>query len=84
MIRRGCEHARAAARCGVARGHRQCDGIALTAGGATGQPQPLACYSGEPLNGAEITVPGELGMVRITEVRAVLEGAAKRAEGRRL
>ena len=35
----------------------------------------------EPLNGAEITVPGELGMVRITEVRAVLEGAAKRAEG---
>jgi hypothetical protein len=35
----------------------------------------------EPLNGAEITVPTELGMVRITEVRAVLEGAAKRAEG---
>jgi hypothetical protein len=35
----------------------------------------------EPLNGAEITGPKELGTVRITEVRAVLEGAAKRAEG---
>jgi hypothetical protein len=35
----------------------------------------------EPLNGAEITGPEELGTVRITEVRAVLEGAAKRAEG---
>ena len=35
----------------------------------------------EPLNGAEITVPTELGTVRIREVRAVLEGAAKRAEG---
>jgi hypothetical protein len=35
----------------------------------------------EPLNGAEITGPDELGTVRITEVRAVLEGAAKRAEG---
>jgi hypothetical protein len=35
----------------------------------------------EPLNGAEITVPAESGTVRITEVRAVLEGAAKRAEG---
>jgi hypothetical protein len=36
----------------------------------------------EPLNGAEITVPEELGTtVRIAEVRAVLEGAAKRAEG---
>ena len=34
----------------------------------------------EPLNGAEVTLP-ELGAVRITEVRAVLEGAAKRAEG---
>jgi hypothetical protein len=35
----------------------------------------------EPLNGAEITVPTESGTLRITEVRAVLEGAAKRAEG---
>jgi hypothetical protein len=35
----------------------------------------------EPLNGAEITVTAESGTVRITEVRAVLEGAAKRAEG---
>jgi hypothetical protein len=35
----------------------------------------------EPLNGAEITGPEELGTMRITEVRAVLEGAAKRAEG---
>jgi hypothetical protein len=35
----------------------------------------------EPLNGAEITVPTGPGTVRITEVRAVLEGAAKRAEG---
>jgi hypothetical protein len=34
----------------------------------------------EPLNGAEVTLP-DLGAVRITEVRAVLEGAAKRAEG---
>jgi hypothetical protein len=35
----------------------------------------------EPLNGAEITVPTGPGTVRIMEVRAVLEGAAKRAEG---
>jgi hypothetical protein len=35
----------------------------------------------EPLSGAEITDPAGLGTVRITEVRAVLEGAAKRAEG---
>ena len=35
----------------------------------------------EPLNGAEVTLPAELGTARITEVRAVLEGAAKRAEG---
>ena len=35
----------------------------------------------EPLNGAEITIPTGPGTVRITEVRAVLEGAAKRAEG---
>jgi hypothetical protein len=35
----------------------------------------------EPLNGAEITVPTGPGTVRITEIRAVLEGAAKRAEG---
>ena len=34
----------------------------------------------ETLNGAEVTLP-DLGAVRITEVRAVLEGAAKRAEG---
>ena len=34
----------------------------------------------EPLNGAEVALP-ELGAVRITEMRAVLEGAAKRAEG---
>ena len=34
----------------------------------------------EPLSGAEVTLP-ELGTVRITEVRAVLEGAAKRSEG---
>ena len=34
----------------------------------------------EPLNGAEVTLP-DLGAVRITEVCAVLEGAAKRAEG---
>ena len=33
-----------------------------------------------PLNGAETAAPG-LGTVRITEIRAVLEGAAKRAEG---
>jgi hypothetical protein len=35
----------------------------------------------EPLNGAEVTLPAGLGTVRIAEVRAVLEGAAKRAEG---
>jgi hypothetical protein len=34
----------------------------------------------EPLSGAEVTLP-ELGTVRITEVRAVLEGAAKGSEG---
>jgi hypothetical protein len=34
----------------------------------------------EPLNGAEVTLP-DLGTVWITEVRAVVEGAAKRAEG---
>jgi hypothetical protein len=34
----------------------------------------------ESLSGAEVTLP-ERGMVRITEVRAVVEGAAKRAEG---
>jgi hypothetical protein len=34
----------------------------------------------EPLNGAEVTFP-EVGALRITEVRAVLEGAAKPAEG---
>jgi hypothetical protein len=35
----------------------------------------------EPLNGAEVTLPAGLGTVRITDVHAVLEGAAKRAEG---
>jgi hypothetical protein len=35
----------------------------------------------EPLNGAEVNLPAGLGTVRITEVRAVVEGAAKRAEG---
>jgi hypothetical protein len=35
----------------------------------------------ERLNGAEVTLPPGLGTVRIMEVRAVLEGAAKRAEG---
>jgi hypothetical protein len=34
----------------------------------------------QSLNGAEVTLP-ELGAVRITEVRAVVEGAAKRVEG---
>jgi hypothetical protein len=35
----------------------------------------------EPLNGADVALPAGLGSVRITEVRAVLEGAAKSAEG---
>ncbi len=35
----------------------------------------------EPLNGAEVTLPEGLEAVRIAEVRAVLEGAAKRADG---
>jgi hypothetical protein len=34
-----------------------------------------------PLNGAEVTVPDGLGTIRISEVRAVVEGQAKRAEG---
>jgi hypothetical protein len=34
----------------------------------------------EPLNGAEVTLP-EVGALRIAAVRAVLEGAAKPAEG---
>ena len=34
----------------------------------------------EPLNGAEVTHPAGQGTVRITEIHAVLEGAAKRAE----
>jgi hypothetical protein len=34
-----------------------------------------------PLNGAEASLPAGLGPVRITEIRAVVEGAAKRAEG---
>ena len=35
----------------------------------------------EPLEGVEVSLPAGLGTVRITEVRAVVEGAAKRAEG---
>jgi hypothetical protein len=35
----------------------------------------------EPLHGAEVTLPAGQGTWRITEVRAVVEGAAKRAEG---
>ena len=35
----------------------------------------------EPLNGAEVTLPTGRGTVRIAEVRAVLEGAARSAEG---
>jgi hypothetical protein len=35
----------------------------------------------EPLGGAEVSLPAGLGTVRISEVRAVVEGAAKRAEG---
>jgi hypothetical protein len=35
----------------------------------------------EPLNDAEASLPAGLGTVRITEIRAVVEGAAKRAEG---
>jgi len=35
----------------------------------------------EPLNGAEVTRPPARGTVRIAEVRAVVEGAAKRAGG---
>ena len=33
------------------------------------------------LNGAEVTLSAGLGTVRITGVRAVVEGAAERAEG---
>jgi hypothetical protein len=35
----------------------------------------------EPMTGAEVIVAAELGTVRITEVVAVVEGAARRAEG---
>jgi hypothetical protein len=35
----------------------------------------------EPLHGAEVALPDGLGTVRISDVRAVVEGAAKRAEG---
>jgi len=35
----------------------------------------------EPLNGTDVTNEAGLGTVRITEVRAVVEGAARRAEG---
>jgi hypothetical protein len=34
-----------------------------------------------PLDGAEASLPAGLGPVRISEIRAVVEGAAKRAEG---
>ena len=34
-----------------------------------------------PLRGTEVAHPAGLGTVRISEVRAVVEGAAKRAEG---
>ena len=34
-----------------------------------------------PVKGVEVALPTDLGTVRITEVRAVVEGAAKRAEG---
>lgn len=34
-----------------------------------------------PVHGAEVAVPDEFGPVRITEIRAVVEGAARRAEG---
>jgi hypothetical protein len=34
----------------------------------------------EPLSGAEVTLP-DVGAARITEIRAVVEGAAKRVEG---
>jgi hypothetical protein len=35
----------------------------------------------ELLNGAEVTLPAGLGTAWISQIRAVLEGAAKRAEG---
>jgi hypothetical protein len=35
----------------------------------------------EPLTGAEVSLPDGLGTVRITEIRAVVEGEAKRAVG---
>jgi hypothetical protein len=35
----------------------------------------------EPLHGAEVTLPDGLGTVTITEVRAVVEGAARSATG---
>src|SRR5688500_3020750 len=47
-------------------------GRARTAGGATGQPQQLACST---------CWSHGLETVRIPEVRAVAEGAAKRTEG---
>ena len=34
-----------------------------------------------PLNGVDVSLPAGLGTVRITDVRAVVEGAAKPAEG---
>jgi hypothetical protein len=35
----------------------------------------------EPLSGAEFSLPDEVGTVRIVEIRAVVEGAGKRANG---
>ncbi|HEY5847375.1 MAG TPA: hypothetical protein VIT42_11365 [Microlunatus sp.] len=35
----------------------------------------------EPLNGAEVSLPAELGAARLSEIRAVVEGAARRADG---
>ena len=34
-----------------------------------------------PVNGVEVTLPDGLGPARITEIRAVVEGAARRVEG---
>ena len=34
-----------------------------------------------PLAGAEVSLPDELGTVRLTEVRAVVEGSANRTDG---
>ena len=34
-----------------------------------------------PVNGVEVTLPDGLGAARITEIRAVVEGAARRVDG---